>query len=65
MSQLSRVAKQLRKNTEYPGISINLLASRVGAPRESVAKRVYDLREEGRTIYTNKRDGKVFYRLTA
>ncbi|MEX0595032.1 MAG: hypothetical protein WD512_00925 [Candidatus Paceibacterota bacterium] len=66
MSQLSRVAKHLRRNTEYPGISVAQLAARARVPTDSVYRRVYDLRtEENKTIFTNVRDGKTFYRLAA
>lgn len=69
MSQLSKVAKHLRRNTEGAGISVRKLAHLARIPREDVSKRIYDLREEGKTIYTNSRivRGKrtTFYRLAA
>lgn len=70
MSQLSSVAKVLRRNTAIPGITVAAIARKAGVPREAVAKRIYDLRQEdGREIYTNYRTvngkKKTFYRLAA
>ena len=56
MSQLSKVAGVLRKNTQYPGVTAAFIAKKTGVPMDSIRKRVYDLRTiEGRTIYTNTR----------
>ena len=68
MSQLSKVAKYLRRNTEGPGITPQKLASLARVPKSSVYKRVYDLRVlEGREIYSNTRvvNGRkqMFYRI--
>jgi hypothetical protein len=68
MSQLTRVAKQLRRNTEGAGISAGKLAKLAGVPKDSVYKRVYDLRvNEGKDIYSNYRTvngkRKMFYRI--
>jgi hypothetical protein len=68
MSQLSRVARVLRRNTEYPGVTVAAIAKAAGVPKDIVHKRVYDLREEeGRTIYSNYRNRngkrKMFYRI--
>ena len=70
MSQLTRVAKQLRLNTEGPGITPSKLAKLAGVPKDSVYRRVYDLRVlEGREIYSNFRTVKgrrqMFYRIAA
>lgn len=70
MSQLSQVAKQLRRNTSGAGISVDKLAKLTGASKESVYKRVSDLRnEEGKTIYSNYRTVKgkrtLFYRIAS
>lgn len=70
MSQLSQVAKHLRRNTAGAGISVAKLAKLSGVPKEAVYKRVSDLRnEEGKTIYSNYRTvgGKrtLFYRIAS
>lgn len=69
MSQLSKVAKHLRRNNTGAGISVRKLAHLARVPRATVAKRVFDLREEGKTIYTNTRyvNGKrtTFYRMAS
>lgn len=69
MSQLSKVAKALRRNSDR-GITAAQVARLSGAPKESVYKRVYDLRvNEGKTIYSNYRrvngKRKMFYRIAA
>lgn len=68
MSQLSKVAKHLRRNTSGPGITAAKLAKLTGAPKSSIYKRIYDLRvNEGKEIYSNHRtyNGKryMFYRI--
>jgi hypothetical protein len=70
MSQLTRVAKHLRRNTTGAGITPARLAVIAGVPLANVHKRVHDLRSrEGRVIYSNYRnvDGKrtMFYRFAA
>lgn len=69
MSQLTRIAKVLRRNNKTPGITVAKLAKLAGIPKASVSKRVYDLRTEGATIYTNTRvvngERKVFYRMAS
>ena len=70
MSQLSKVAKVLRRNNSGRGITAAQLAKLSGVPKSSVYKRVYDLRAiEGKTIYSNYRvvNGarKMFYRFAA
>ena len=70
MSQLTRVAKHLRRNTDGAGITAARLAKLAGVPRDSVYKRVYDLRvNEGKEIYSNYRNvngkRKMFYRIAS
>ena len=67
MSQLSKVAKVLRRNNTGRGITAAQVAKLTGVPKESVYKRVYDLRVlEGKTIYSNYRNvngtRKMYYR---
>ena len=64
MSMLTRVAKHLRANNTGSGISVGKLAQLTGTTKTNVQKRVSDLLNvEGHTIYTNKRNGKTFYRI--
>lgn len=69
MSQLTRIAKALQRNNKGAGITVAKLAKLAGVPKTSVSKRVYDLRCEGATIYTNTRkvngERKVFYRMAS
>lgn len=70
MSQLARVAKALRRNNTGPGITAAAVAKAAGCPKESVYKRVSDLRNlEGRTIYSNYRNvngrRKMYYRFAS
>jgi DNA-binding Lrp family transcriptional regulator len=70
MSQLSTVAKELRRNSDAPGITAAQLAKLTGLSKETVYKRVNDLRvEEGKTIYSNYRTVKgkrtMFYRIAS
>jgi predicted transcriptional regulator len=70
MSQLSKVAKVLRQNTKGAGITVAQIARLTGVPKDSVRKRVSDLRNlEGKTIYSNYRNvngkRKMFYRFAA
>jgi hypothetical protein len=67
MSQLTRVAKVLRRNTSGPGVTPQQIAKLASVPVNTVYKRVHDLRvHEGRPIYSNYRkvNGKrrMFYR---
>lgn len=55
MSNLSRVAKHLRKNTMTPGVSPGRLAFLAGLSKTAVYKNVARLRDEGKEIYTNTR----------
>lgn len=70
MSQLSRVAKALRRNTAQPGITAAAIAKAAGIPKATVYKRVSDLRLlEGKTIYSNFRNvngrRKMYYRIAS
>lgn len=70
MSQLSKVAKHLRRHNTGPGITVAKLSKLAGVPKESVYKRIHDLRTlEGHTIYSNYRnvkgERKLFYRIAA
>jgi predicted transcriptional regulator len=70
MSQLSKVAKALRRNNTGAGITVAKIAKLTGAPKDSVHKRVYDLRVmEGKEIYSNYRTvngkRKLYYRIAS
>lgn len=70
MSQLSKVDKVLRNNNKGAGITVAKLAKLSGVPKQSVYKRVYDLRlNEDHTIYSNYRNvngkRKMYYRFSA
>lgn len=70
MSQLSKVAKQLRRNSTGAGITVARLAKLSGVPKSNVYKRIHDLRFlEGKTIYSNYRlvngERKMYYRIGA
>lgn len=70
MSQLSKVAKVLRTNSNGAGITVAKIAKLTGVPKDSVYKRVYDLRViEGKAIYSNFRNvngkRKMYYRFAA
>jgi biotin operon repressor len=70
LSQLDKVLNYLLNHGEtYPGVTASRIASDTKVPRDSVAKRIYDLREQGLTIYTNVRkvqgQPKSYYRLSA
>lgn len=70
MSQLSKVAKVLRANSNGAGITVAKIAKLTGVPKDSVYKRVYDLRSiEGKAIYSNYRNvngkRKMYYRFAA
>lgn len=66
---IDRIYTQLSRNTESPGISVAQLASRAKTTRATVQKRIFDLRQEGYDIYTNRKlvngEVKTFYRLAA
>lgn len=67
MSQLSKVAKFLRRNNKGKGVTASMIAKATGVPRDSVLKRISDLRSEGKTVYANTRvvNGmkKIYYRI--
>lgn len=68
MSQLSKVANVLRKNNKGSGITVAQIAKLTGVPKDSVYKRIYDLRvNEDHRIYSNYRNvngkRKMYYRL--
>jgi hypothetical protein len=71
MSQLSKVAKHLRRHSSKgAGITAKKLANLAHVPLESVYKRIYDLRVlEGKAIYSNYRtvngQRKMFYRIAS
>lgn len=70
MSQLSKVAKVLRQNTEVPGVTPAKIARLSGIPKRAVYRRVHELRTlEGKEIYSNFRTirGKkvMFYRIAS
>jgi len=70
MSQLTRIAKHLRRNTSGPGITPGRLAFLAGVPKNTVYRRVSDLRLiEGKEIYSNFRTvngkKKMFYRIAS
>lgn len=66
MAQIDRVANYLAKNNTGRGVTASRVASDTKVPRDSVMKRIYDLRQEGYTIYSNVRTvqgkRKTFYR---
>lgn len=67
-TQLARIAKVLRRNSKHPGITPSKLAKLAGVSKETVYKRVADLRQEsGRVLYSNFRtvngSRKMYYRL--
>ena len=68
MTQLSKVAKVLRRNTRLPGVTASQIARQTGLSRDAIYRRVYDLRvNEGKTIYSNIRNvngtRKMYYRM--
>lgn len=69
MSDATRVEKYLRRNTKTPGITPAKLARLTGLTKDSVYKRVGDLRESGLPIYSNYRTVKgkrtMFYRIAS
>ena len=67
MSQLTKIAKVLRRNNAGVGITAAKVAKLAGVPKDNVYKRVSDLRLlEGKTIYSNYRNvngkRKMYYR---
>lgn len=67
-TQLRRVAKALRANSRGAGITPAKLAKLAGVSKDTVYKRVADLRQEpGRRIFSNYRvvngQKKMYYRI--
>lgn len=69
MSQIDRIASVLAKNTKGAGITVSQVAKLARVPRESVSKRIHDLRTEGYAIYSNYRnvngERKLYYRMAS
>lgn len=55
MSQIEKIANYLMRNDTYPGVTASKIASDTKVPRDSVIKRISDLRNEGYTIFSNKK----------
>lgn len=69
-TQLRRVAKVLRANSRGAGITPAKLAKLAGVSKDTVYKRVADLRQEpGREIFSNYRvvngQKKMYYRIAS
>lgn len=69
MTQLEKVEKYLRQNNKGKGITVAALSRVTHVPKDSVYRRVYELRAAGHAIYTNTRringSKKYYYRLAA
>lgn len=69
MAQIDKVANVLSRHNTGAGITASKVAKLARMPRESVAKRVYDLRTEGFRIYSNYRKvngkRKLYYRMAS
>lgn len=68
MSQVDRVIGVLSRNTNSPGVTAARIADRARVSKETVYKRIHDLRtKDGLRIYSNVRKvkgrNKVYYRL--
>lgn len=68
MSQAERIETVLKRGaTAFPGMTVAAIARKAKVPTASVSKRVFDLKENGRKIYTNFRkvrgQRKTYYRL--
>lgn len=68
MSQIEKIANYLSRNNTYPGVTASRIASDTKVPRDSVIKRISDLRNEGYTIFSNQKTLKngrkaLYYRL--
>jgi DNA-binding Lrp family transcriptional regulator len=68
MTQIDKIARVLAKNNRGSGITVARIADRAGVSKDSVYKRVHDLRNEGFTIYSNYRtvngQRKLYYRMS-
>lgn len=60
MSIQTKVLNKLRSGKQFTPTQI---AGLFGTTESSVAARVSELRAQGHAIYTNRKDGKVTYRL--
>lgn len=69
MSQITKIAKVLARNSQTPGLTASMIAKKARVPKANVAKRVHDLRNEGYEIYTNYRmrngERKTYYRMAS
>lgn len=64
MSQLANVTKALKRSRSSKGLTADAIAKAAGCPKESVYKRIYDLRvNEGMEIDSTVRNGTTFYRV--
>lgn len=67
-TQVEKIVNVLKRYSSGPGVTSEKIASMARVPRDTVRKRVYDLREH-HDIYTNWRNVKgkrtAFYRLAA
>ncbi len=63
MSVIDRIENTLRKNSKTPGIAASKLAKAAKTDTANVYRRIYDLRECGLDIYSNRKNGKTYYRL--
>lgn len=66
MAYIDRVFNYLSKRPASPGVTASRIASDTKVPRKTVMNRIYDLRDEGFRIYSNKRTvngkTKIYYR---
>lgn len=69
MSQIDRIATVLAKNTKGAGVTVAQIAKQARVSKDTVYKRVSDLRGEGYAIYSNYRtvkgERKLFYRMAS
>lgn len=56
MAHINRVFNYLSKRPKSPGVTASRIASDTKVPRDSVMKRISDLRAEGFRIYSNRRN---------
>lgn len=70
MSHVERLYEFLDKpeSKTKAGVTVSKIADRTRVPKDSVRKRIFDLRAQGYRIYTNfrkvKGKKKLYYRLT-
>lgn len=71
MAQVDKVHAFLSKGTsrQGQGVTVAYIADRTRVPKNSVRKRVYDLRTAGHRIYSNYRtvngERKLYYRMAS